>query len=127
MIPQVIHKLLAGEKPSLTAGEQIWDYLYADDAAEALYRMALYGKHGRIYPVGSGVGQPLHKYIEELRDAIDPELPLGFGEIPYGEKQVMHLEADIGTLTEDTGFEPKVDFETGIRKTIEFVRSENHD
>jgi len=41
MIPQVIHKLLAEEKPSLTAGAQFWDYLYADDAAEALYRMSV--------------------------------------------------------------------------------------
>ena len=125
MIPQVIRKLLAGEKPSLTAGEQIWDYLYAGDAAEALYRMALYGEHGRIYPVGSGIGQPLHKYIEELRDMIDPSLPLGFGEIPYASGQVMHLEANIAVLKEETGFEPKVTFEEGhaLYSTSSYVTS----
>ena len=121
MIPQVIRKLLSGEKPALTAGEQIWDYLYAGDAAEALYRLALMGKAGRIYPLGSGHAQPLRAYIEALRDAVDPSLPLGFGEVSYGEKQVMHLEADIDALQRDTGFEPETDFAVGIRNTIDWV------
>ncbi len=124
MIPQVIRKLLSGEKPALTAGEQIWDYLYAGDAAEALYRLALMGKAGRIYPLGSGHAQPLRAYIEALRDAVDPSLPLGFGEVSYGEKQVMHLEADIDALQRDTGFEPETDFAVGSRKTIDWVREQ---
>lgn len=122
MIPQVIRKLLKGEKPALTRGEQLWDYLYADDAAEALYRMALHGVDGAVYPLGSGCARPLRTYIEALRDAIDPGLPLGFGEIPYGEKQVMRIEADLQALTEDTGWKPETDFETGIRKTIEWMK-----
>lgn len=122
MIMSTIIRLLRGEKPSLTAGEQMWDFLCSDDAAEALYKLALYGRDGGIYPVGNGQAHPLREYIEVLRDAINPSLPLGFGDIPYGEKQVMHLEADISTLKKDTGFEPRVDFETGIRKTISYVR-----
>ena len=122
MIPQVIRKLLAGKKPSLTAGEQTWDYLYAGDAAEALYRMAVYGENGAIYPLGSGNARPLREYIEILRDCIDPALPLGFGEIPYAEKQVMLLRADTNALMQDTGFKPRTDFYTGIQKTIEWVK-----
>ena len=121
-IISTIEQLLKGEKPALTAGEQIWDYIYAGDAAEALYLLALYGKDGSIYPVGSGTAKPLKEYLEVLRDAIDPSLLLGFGEVPYGDKQVMHLEADISEARTDTGFEPQTDFETGIRKTIEYVR-----
>lgn len=119
MIPQVIRDLLEGKRPALTEGEQVWDYLYAEDAAEALYRLALHGKAGAVYPVGSGHGQPLREYIETLRDAIDPALPLGFGEIPYAQRQVMHLVADISALKQDTGFEPVTPFEVGIRKTIQ--------
>ena len=123
MIPQVIRKLIVGEKPLLTAGEQIWDYLYAEDAADALYRLALYGKNSSIYPVGSGKARPLKEYIETIRDLIDPSLSLGFGEIPYSENQVMHLEADISALKRDTGFERHTDFQTGIRRTIDYIRS----
>ena len=124
MIPQVIGTLLDGEVPALTSGEQVWDYLYADDAAEALYRMALYGRDGAVYPLGSGMARPLRDYICEVRDAIRPELSLGFGEIPYGPAQVMHLQADLTALHADTGFQPQTDFKTGIRKTIEWVASQ---
>ncbi len=125
MIPQVIQQLLAGKKPSLTSGEQLWDYIYADDAAEALFLMALYGRNSAIYPLGSGQARALRTYIEILRDSIDPSLPLGFGEVPYGDTQVMHLEADISTLCKDTGFEPRTDYETGIWKTIDWVRRQH--
>lgn len=123
MIMSTIQKLLAGQKPSLTAGTQVWDYLYSADAAEALYRAALYGQDGAIYPLGSGQAMPLRNYVEILRDAIDPALPLGFGEVPYSLKQVMRLQADISELTEQTGFVPEVDFMTGIRETITWVQT----
>ena len=122
MIPAVIRQLLAGERPALTAGEQVWDYLYADDAAEALVCMALRGKNGAVYPLGSGKARPLREYVEQLRDAIDPALPLGFGEVPCGEKQVMYLEADLSALEADTGFSPGTDFRVGIGRTVEWMR-----
>ena len=67
---------------------------------------------------------PLRRYMEELRDAIDPALPLGLGQIPYGPRQVMHLQADLSALRQDTGFEPRTAFADGIRKTIEWIRKE---
>lgn len=120
MVISVIRKLLAGDKPSLTAGEQMWDYLYCSDAASALLLLAGNGKDGGIYPIGSGVAKPLREYIEIIRDEIDPALSLGFGEVPYSDKQVMHLCADISALRADAGFEPKVGFREGIRRTIEY-------
>ena len=124
MISGTIRALLAGEKPSLTAGEQLWDYLYSGDVARAFYLAAEHGRSGAVYPVGSGRVMPLREYVEILRDEIDPALPLGFGEIPYAPQQVMHLEADISSLHADTGFVPLTPFREGIRKTIEWVRSE---
>ena len=106
----------------MTAGEQMWDYLYADDAAEALYRMAMFGQNGAVYTVGSGESKQIREYVEILRDAINPALPIEFGAVPYAQDQVMYLKADISELTSDTGFLPRTDFKTGIRKTIEWVR-----
>lgn len=122
MITGTVQALLRGEKPKLTMGEQLWDYLYSADAARALYRMALYGRSGALYPLGSGQACPLRSYVETLRNVIDPSLELGFGEIPYGPQQVMRLQADIDTLRHDTGFEPKTPFEVGIRETIEWIK-----
>ena len=122
MLLSVARTLLAGQKPALTAGEQLWDFLYGDDAAEALWRLALHGRAGQVYPLGSGEARPLRDYVELLRDAVDPTLPLGFGEIPYGEKQLMHLEADISALKADTGFAVKTDFAEGARRLLEWMR-----
>ena len=124
MISGTIRKLLHGEKPALTAGIQQWDYLYAADAAAAFYALAVSGQDGRVYPLGSGTARPLKDYIETLRDAIDPALPLGLGEVPYGPLQVMHLQANTSALQEDTGWRPATPFEEGIRETIEWVRKE---
>ncbi len=123
MISAVIRQLLAREKPALTAGGQIWDYLYSEDAAEAFYLLGKHGESGKTYVLGSGSCRPLKEYIEVLRDAIDPALPLGLGEVPYGPKQVMHLQADISALTADTGFVPRFSFEEGIRNTIAWAKA----
>jgi nucleoside-diphosphate-sugar epimerase len=118
-----IHTLLKGEKPSLTKGEQLWDYLYSVDCARAFHLIAEKGWHGMAYPVASGRSRPLKEYFECLRDCIDPELPLGLGEKEYAPGQVMHWCTDIRPLTEDTGFLPEYSFERGISETIEWVRN----
>lgn len=122
LIRTVIRKLLDGKKPALTSGEQIWDYLYAADAADAFYDMACLGKDGAIYVLGSGKTKKLRDFMELIRDAINPDLPLGIGEIPYYPDQAMHLEADISSLHADTGWSPKISFYKGIRQLIKEQR-----
>ncbi len=122
MISSTINKLLRGEKPQLTKGEQQWDYMYSEDTAKALIALARSGVHGRTYCIGSGNARPLLEYINIIRDNINPDSELGIGDIPYGEKQVMYLCADIAPLTEDTGFVPEIAFEEGIISTINWMK-----
>ncbi len=124
LIASTIKKLFDGEKPSFTAGEQIWDYMYSGDTARAMVELALGGKDGGVYCLGSGNARPLKEYIEILRDTIDPEAELGLGDIPYGEGQVMYLCADTSELKNDIGFESRVSFEEGIKATVEWYRKE---
>ena len=123
MISSTIKALLDRNKPALTLGAQQWDYLYSKDAATAFYLLGMCGIPGKTYCIGSGQALALRQYIETLRNQIDPSLPLGFGEIPYGDKQVMHLEADISDLHKDTGFVPQYSFEKGINETIEWFKN----
>ncbi len=129
MIISTMRKLLAGEKVAFTAGEQKWDYLYCDDAARALRLLAEQGKHGQVYPLGSGEAKALAEFIYQLRDAVDPQIEITLGEIPYAQRQVMYLCADLETLKRDVGFEPEITFEEGIRRTVEWMRleGENND
>lgn len=130
MIMSTILKLSEGKRASLTAGEQKWDYLYSDDAAQAMLLLGKNGISGRIYVIGSGKAEPLKEYIEQLNESVKllngSTGELGFGDIPYGEKQVMHLEADISLLKADTGFEPQTDFTEGIQKTVEHLLKDRH-
>lgn len=125
MIMSAIHKLLNGETPSFTKGEQKWDYLYSEDAGNAMYLIGEKGISGKIYCIGSGNAKPLADYIRTLGDAIDPQAKLGIGDIPYGDKQVMFLCADITELQKDTGFSPQYSFDKGIRKTIQWVKEQS--
>lgn len=122
MISSVINQMLQGKKASCTSGEQMWDYLYAKDAGRAFCLLGQSGVSGKIYCIGSGTARPLKEYIELIRDQIDETLEIGFGEIPYGDKQVMYLCADIEELTKDTGFKPSYSFERGIGETINWIK-----
>lgn len=125
MVMSGILSMLKGEKPKYTKGEQMWDYLYCDDAARAFYLAAEKGKDGSVYCIGSGQVKPLKLYIEQIRDVVNPQMELTFGEVPYYDKQVMYLCADISELTDDTGFLPEVTFEDGIKRTVEWCKGEN--
>lgn len=122
MVMSGISALLRGECPRYTPGEQEWDYLYSEDAAQALLLMAEKGKSGMVYPLGSGQTQRLKNYIAAIRDAVNPALPVALGALPYPENQVMYLCADISSLTQDVGFRPRVSFEDGIQKTVDWAK-----
>lgn len=128
MITGTIRKLLKGGHAGFTKGEQLWDYLYSGDAAEALYSLAGKGKDGKTYVLGSGEAKPLKEYIKTLYETVKDEgkmsCSIGIGEVPYADKQVMHLEADIEELTHDTGFRAQISFEDGISRTVKKIKSE---
>ena len=122
LISSAINTLNKGDKINCTKGEQIWDYLYVKDCANALYLLGKNGIDGKVYCIGSGKGEPLYKYLDILHKNIGNKGIINFGAIPYSNKQVMHLVADISNLKEDTGFIPSYSFEEGIKETIEFMR-----
>ena len=73
------------------------------------------GHDGEIYVLGSGHAEPLAAYIEKIREIIAPDAEIRRGAIPYSEKQVMHLEADVSQLVQDTGWKSTTEFKDGIR------------
>ena len=78
MIPYLIRTLLEGKRPSLTACQQQWDYLYVDDAAEAIYLAATTPQAQGVYNLGSGAAHPLKAIVEQIRALVDPAPALGF-------------------------------------------------
>lgn len=122
-IPSIINQLLRGEKAALTPGEQKWDYLYVDDAAEAIHLAALKPEVKGVYNLGSGKINSIRHIAERLRDLIDPALRLGFGELAYQPDQVMHLQADIAKMQAATGWSPRTTLEEGLQRTVAWHRA----
>lgn len=122
MVMSTIRKLAGGGRAGFTPGEQMWDYLYSADAAAALLLLAERGIHNKTYVLGSGQVKPLKEYVLQIWQAVEEQNgitgEIGLGDVPYSEGQVMYLGADLTELRHDTGFEPKVAFEEGIRNTV---------
>jgi nucleoside-diphosphate-sugar epimerase len=116
-IPYIIGELRAGRSPKLTKCEQVWDYLFIRDAAEAFIELAR-KQAGGIYNLGSGRTVSLRQVVEIISARLDSKTLPEFGAVPYRDDQVMHLEADIRRLTAATGWVPKTSIEIGLAETI---------
>ena len=117
LISIAIDDMIHNRETSLTPCDQIWDYIYSEDAARALLLVAQKGDHGSVFVVGSGEAHPLKDYIHIIAVVSGYEKRIGFGKRPYNDKQVMYLQADIARLR-TLGFAPQVSFEEGIKQLI---------
>ncbi len=121
-INRLLEQLQAGKIMPMTAGDQLWDYLYSEDAGEAFRLIGDNGRDQAIYCLGSGKAYPLKEYVEIIGSAYHKDISDCLGKIPYPNGQIENLQADIQTLTEDTGFLPRISFDDGIRRTIAWKR-----
>lgn len=127
LISYLIKEMKEGRSLQLTKCEQIWDYLYADDAAgDAILAVAEKGKDGKAYPLGSGKGRILSEDVEEIRDIVSPTTKIEFGAKEYYPHQPMHLVADISKLTEDTGWKPNNTFSDDIKELIAYYDEQKY-
>ena len=124
LIPYLILSLKKKEKPKLTLAEQMWDYIYIEDVASAIKAVIESNSADGVFNLGSGKSYKLRTIIEKIRDLIDPNIFLEFGEVSYRPDQVMYLEADI-TKLKKIGWQPKFDINMAIPKTVEWYLKEN--
>lgn len=117
--------MLSGKRAAFTSGEQNYDFVHVSDNANALYLLGEKGKAFCSYYIGSTKPAALKEFIHQIRDAIDPAIPLYLGEVGFhGINQPLSV-FDCTQLVEDTGYQPKVTFEEGIRRTIKWLREES--
>lgn len=131
LIPLIILNALSGKPlPVYGNGEQIRDWLYVDDHARALYKVATEGKIGDTYCIG---GHNERKNIDVVKticailDKIIDKKPNGivnFAElITFVADRPGHdlrYAIDATKMKNDLGWEPLETFESGIEKTIQW-------
>ena len=122
IITYTVTMLLKGQRPQYGMLTQMWDFLYVGEVVRALRLIGERGCAGKTYGIGSGVYRQLKDYIIKIRDIINPALELGIGEIPSLTDKAFSSCVNIYELAKDTGFEPQITFEEGIRRTISYYK-----
>lgn len=122
LINYLISSFKSNIPPELTECNQIWDYLYAKDAAKAIMLICEKGKDRSTYVLGSGTKRSLREYVQSIKKITGSKVEPKFGAKSYYPHQPMYLCADITALSSDVGFNPEYTFEEGI---IDIVENKN--
>lgn len=120
-IPYLIKTFLDGDIPEVTECTQIWDYIYCDDVARAVFAVAEKGKNGKSYPIGSGKSDTLRNFVMKIKEATGGK-DVHFGARERKNTEPYYLCADISELFADTGFLPETDFDDGIKRCVDFIK-----
>lgn len=129
LIPLTILNALAGKPlPVYGNGEQIRDWLYVEDHARALYKVATEGKSGETYNIG---GHNERKNIDVVRTIctiLDKVVAQKPGNITHFADLItfvtdrpghdLRYAIDATKIQRDLGWVPQETFESGIEKTV---------
>lgn len=129
LIPLMILNALEGKAlPVYGNGQQIRDWLYVEDHAEALYQVACEGELGETYNIGGHNEKTNLEVVQTLCDLLNelvPDLPKGITNyrelIQFVADRPGHdirYAIDASKIEKELGWTPKETFESGIRKTV---------
>ena len=127
LIPLVILNALDGKTlPIYGKGNQIRDWLYVEDHARALIKVATEGKVGETYNIGGHNEKQNIEVVEIICAILDEVRPK---EKKYKEQIIfvadrpghdMRYAIDASKIQKELGWQPQETFETGIKKTVEW-------
>ncbi|HEY8381973.1 MAG TPA: dTDP-glucose 4,6-dehydratase [Microvirga sp.] len=129
LIPLVTLNALEGKPlPVYGRGENVRDWLYVDDHADALILVAEKGKVGENYNIGGWnerTNIDVVRAICALVDEMAPDAAIGPRQnlITYVSDRPGHdlrYAIDASKIERDLGWRPAETFETGLRKTVEW-------
>lgn len=107
-------------------GKQSRDFVYIDDVVEA-WMLALKSpkSYGEVFNLGYGKRHTIDQLADATLKALGKSrntYPIVYKEKRPGDQR--HMEADISKAKELLNWKPKVSFEEGILKTVEWAKSE---
>lgn len=117
-----IGMMLDGITPTIFGdGEQLRDYIFVGDVVEA-NRKALHHSKCDIFNVGCGVGTSVNELYSTLRTIMSFPHEAKYSAKRMGELEKIYLDAS--KAGREMGWTADTDFETGLRKTVEWFREQ---
>jgi len=117
-----IRSLLMGERAYCSHGNQIRDFLYVKDVADAFVALLESSVEG---PVNIGSGRPivLKNIIQKISGKIVNRDHIEFGAVPVSSDDPPLLVADVRRLVKEVGWAPKYQLDRGLDETILWWKS----
>jgi UDP-glucose 4-epimerase len=127
VLAKFITQMLKGEQPTINGdGEQSRDFTFIDNVIEAnllACKRPAEEVAGRVFNVATGQRIDLNETFNALKKIT------GYtGEVKHGQERagdVKHSLADLSRAEKHLGYKPKVNFEEGLRKTVDWYREES--
>ena len=124
VLAKFITQMLRGEQPSIYGdGEQSRDFTYIDNSIEANL-LACHAPAsqaaGKVFNVATGRRVTLNETFQLLRGMTSYKGQPNYG--PERGGDIKHSLADISQAEKYLGYKPKVDFEEGLRRTVDWYR-----
>lgn len=119
-----ITALLQGKRPTIFGdGEQSRDFTYVDNAVEAnLSACTAPEAVGKVINIATGQRHTLNQTLAALRRITGVEMEPTYA--PPRSGDILHSLADIRLAQEVLAYEPKIAFEEGLRRTVEWYRQD---
>jgi len=124
VIPRFITALLSGKAPMIFGdGKQSRDFTFVDDVVQAnLLAAEAEDVSGRVFNIAHGNRTTLLELVAALNKLLGTKIQPKHDDPRAGD--IRDSQADISEAKKCLGFEPKIDFVEGLRRSIDYYRSE---
>ncbi len=121
VVPSFISQALNNEALTVFGdGSQTRSFCYVSDLIEGIFRLAMSENHGPIN-IGNPVEMTIKQFAEKILEITGATAGITYRELPIDDPKVR--QPDITRARTLLGWEPKVDFDKGIRITIDYFRT----
>ena len=123
VIPAFISRILEGKPPIVESdGRQSRDFTYVDNVVAAnLAAAKTGGMGGEVFNVACGTSHSLLDILKYLSEFLGKDFEPEFA--PARKGDVRKTMADISKMKKLLNIEPKVDFKSGLKRTLEWFQS----
>ena len=120
VVPAFIGQALTNQPITVFGdGSQTRSFCYVADLIDGIFRLMMSGFHEPVN-IGNPHEMTIKQFAERIRDRVAPDAEIIYKPLPVDDPKVR--QPDISRARRELGWEPKVSFDEGIAKTIEYFR-----